>query len=239
MAARRNRIAPYEIMTRTGQDVAENDPVETWGDEPSGTSPMNTVGQWWAATGVGEPWILRLPRGVAVLVGLAILVLIVLGYWVGYSRGLAARPVDELNMVGPDRSHRIPQITTSTGGISAGQTSPPAPATPDLPAVRSDPRVAGLNYLILARYPETDAQKLAEFLATLGVETVLDPVDNGRSVHVVAVDRGFTSLEVRSNSDTLQSYERQMRAHGRAWKRHNNNRGDALETMYLGKYEGP
>ena len=52
---------------------------------------------------------------------------------------------------------------------------------------------------------------------------------------MIAVGQAFTGTQLGSKRQ--HEYDRKMHEHGRAWKKHNRNRGDALESMYYWKFE--
>src|SRR5690606_37360841 len=148
---------------------------------------------WWDA---GVPVVLRLPRGFAVLVGVAILGLVFLAYWVGYSRGAAAERAayeeeqTQLRITGrlPSGVGRVVEVPVEGEGGRVNDGRSDATTRPG----GGDPRRPGFNYLILARFPHEEAGRLARFLAERGVETAVIPSDTAGLSHVVAL-RGFTS----------------------------------------------
>ncbi|MEE9211406.1 MAG: hypothetical protein V3U29_02010 [Phycisphaeraceae bacterium] len=232
MARRRDSPPPYEIMGNLSpaDELADLSAREQEAHEAR-AQPTGPV-TWWSQS--KYPIVLRVPRGYAVLVGLLLAGLMILAYLVGHSRGYSvglqrarAERESEAAMLA-DLPRFIPPMVADTapGGDDAIEyTNPPVSE-----GNGRDPRQVGLNYLIVARYPLDEAQRLARFLASRGVETVLDPIDNGRFYHVVVVNKGIHGNP--SESDEGKAFKRQMQLIGREWKRHNNNRGDALETMY-------
>ncbi|HEX7010776.1 MAG TPA: hypothetical protein VF184_12405, partial [Phycisphaeraceae bacterium] len=201
MLRRRYKVAPYELMGPRSAGGKLGGALPTPSRSSGPAEPGD--GRWWSWSGAGTPLVLRVPRGLAVVVLAAVVGLIVLGYWVGYARGRAAAET-ALAPADPD-AQRYPAPTLTPAGLespseASAQQNPTRPGP--LPSARSDaarqaqagpdPRQPGLNYLILARYPPEAAQRLAEFLEANGIATVQVPVDNGRFVHVVAVDRGFS-----------------------------------------------
>lgn len=104
---------------------------------------------------------------------------------------------------------------------------------------RTDPRVSGLNYLMLVTVRAEDideARRLQEFLRQSGVASILSKSNNGRFVSVMDVSRSFTSDEYRAGQH--QTHLDRMRALGRAWKRHNGNLGSDLSSMTYYKFKG-
>lgn len=230
-------------MRSTSRGGGSNAPVEQPITEPAaaddgGSSPWSVgwAQRWWTQSGAGVPLLMRVPRGIALLAAVGLVGLLVLAYWVGHTRGVTAGRQTAGETVGIPAQRGAPADPFNTRVPAVNDRQPVPSGASGKPAKPADPRVAGHNYLILARYPLEDARRLAEFLREQGVASVLVPVDNGSSFHVIAADEGFTSDEF--GSERKLAYERKMQAIGRAWKRHNNNRGDALETMYFAKYNG-
>jgi hypothetical protein len=124
--------------------------------------------------------------------------------------------------------------TTSAGGTSEG--APSGGATSGGGGATSgggDPRVPGLNYLILARYPADEARRLIDFLAANGVAALGVSADNAGLYFVVAA-RGFDSDQW--NGPEGKQYEAKLRDLGNAWKQHNHNKGDDLHSMYFSRF---
>lgn len=236
MARRRGNRAPYEIMgtvTRGAASAPVDEPEVSYEREyPS----ERRSGIWWGAwQGASVPVILRVPRGFAVLGAFGVLGLIVLAYWVGYSRGSNAAAI------GPDgsqvvlRDDRVPRV----GRVIEMRSSAAGAGTHDASDVAGggavtdgDPRRIGLNYLILARFPRIlhdEAVRLSRFLEEAGVETAVVSSDTGELFHVVGL-RGFTTEEYRAGRH--HGYMDQMRRLGRQWKSHNNGKGSDLSDMW-------
>ena len=244
---------------------ARTPPSQSAPSQPAQPEPDRepTDAAWWSWSGVGVPIILRVPRGVAVAIAGGLLALLVLSYWVGYSRGWSAAEVQaqQQQAGNPDALRGRQAPTPRTGGSSdagnrgaasngagrgsqAGGTSAsagrieldgPAPG-PHRAGSTGDPREAGFNYFVLATYTPEAARRLAEFITRRGVETVLEPVHNRGLVRVWAVNRGFPPDEL--GSAAYQAFEDRLQKIGRAWKDHNDDFGDALESMHPDKYEG-
>lgn len=100
--ARRGKTPPYELMrsaTRPtgGGDAPSPQPAAgasgtDAGDSDAGVGAADSaraaVGGGWAALAV--PMVLRVPRGVAVVIAIGLIGLVVLAYWAGHQRGDAA-----------------------------------------------------------------------------------------------------------------------------------------------------
>lgn len=233
MARRRDGLAPYEIMgaAKADEDAAAPDPVPA-------AMPSSPATAWWDA---GAPVVLRLPRGFAALLAVAVLGLVLLAYWVGHSRGGAATRAEieqaqadaRIGRGIPDAPLRIPVIggaTTEPDGVTTGGgTGPAQPAA-------AGRRVSGLNYLVLASYPPAEAERLASFLRERGVEIGVVPSDTARLAQVVAL-RGFTSEQYRAGEH--RDHEERLRRFGREWQAANGGKGDSLGSMFWERYAGP
>ncbi|MEX2544002.1 MAG: hypothetical protein WD316_02625 [Phycisphaeraceae bacterium] len=240
------------------------------GEEAGSPTPLRGRGStaaWWNWAGVGEPVVLRVPRGVAVAALVAVIGVAGLGYWVGHTRGYGAA---EAAMVA-EQGHVPREAPAEVGSASAGLR--PAGGGPGQPVARpenagqsagagasgagaeasgggggggasggggggrvwlahrdGDPRQAGLNYMVLAYREPEQGERLATFLAGHGLDVLLELRDNQRFVDVVAVGRGYARGQ--RTSDEWQDYEQHLRTLGRAWRQHNDGRGEALEDMY-------
>jgi len=247
--AKKDAIPPFEIMRRppagasgepTPPPLSPAGEGDRTGSVDRGGAPSSGGAPWWV--GSSAPIVLRVPRGLAVLICLALLGLIVLSYFVGYAKGngdLAAKinqaVEDELVLAG--RGLPPPEVRGGTdilgreadGGAGSGGGAGGS-------AESEDPRTAGLNYMVLATLPPDDALPLVRFLRGHGVETILVSVKvrGSEQVQVVAVNKGFAGADL--GSQARWDYEARLKALGRAWKRHNGNRGDALGSMYFDKY---
>ncbi|MFA9477032.1 hypothetical protein ACERK3_01870 [Phycisphaerales bacterium AB-hyl4] len=262
---RRNRSTPFEVMGQATRGVEPaREPVSrapAWSSEGGIGGGLRGLGDrfafasdWWASLGAGSPVVLRVPRGLAVVLVVALVGLLMLSYWVGHSRGTSAGvtaaeeawPVEDSGIrAAPVRRGGNGGAGGATAGVSgAAEVSSGASGEPSAggggqaAAVSGDPREPGRNYFVLAFYPPDAARVLADWLAAEhGVATVLESVQNRRELEVIAVDRGFHREDL--SSEERREYERELRAIGRAWQRHNRGRGDALESMYPKRYNGP
>lgn len=238
MARRKDQLPPFEIMGSAPPRKPWHERARQGGDEPEADAgePAGPVrsegvppGQWWQwLSHAGPPLVLRVPRGLAISVVLGVLGLLVVAYWVGVERGeaKARHALTAPQEPAPSRFDRVPAVTDDAPGGEAQR--PPLDA-----AAAGDPREPGLNYLVLATWNRRDARRLASFLAAQGVATVLEPWNNDR-FRVVAVNRGFPPDAI----DERRAYRNRMLEIGKAWKRHNNGRGTALEDMHFDKFEG-
>lgn len=247
MARRREGMAPYEIMgsTTQGGSAPAAEPAEP---AVARRTLGESVRELWDA---GVPVVVRVPRGFAVLICVGVLGLIVLSYWVGYSRGRSAaeaelaEEVAELEravgraprLAGGRLDLAVPDLATRGAGDEAfsGRSGGIGRAG-DAGGSGASVLRPGLNYLVLARYPRKEAERLSAFLSSRGVETAVVPTDNGEFFHVVGL-RGFTTEEYRSGEQA--AYERMMKQLGRDWKAFNAGRGHNLSDMYWKLYTGP
>jgi hypothetical protein len=177
--------------------------------------------------------VLRVPRGLAAVIVLGLFLLIVLAYWVGSARGSAATRA-ELTERGAVAGAPGPREAPP---ISVSQESPPSAAGTGEPVqrVEQERRRPGLNYLQLQTGGRDEGQRLAEFMADKGVQIQLVETAGGEWV-VFAVDRGYRADEL--NSESCVAYKRKLMDLGRAWKRHNGNRGSDLNTMLFTRFDG-
>ena len=217
------------------------------GVEGSGVSTgWGTRVRHWFDAERGSPLLLRVPRGIAVVVVSGVLGLIVLGYQVGYRMGASATAA-RLAEAGSGTESGVGAGSGSMPGAEAGSAVGSTPgagvdwrhvADPSRGRVftpaQADPRRVGLNYLMVARYPESEARALAEFLAGRGVDVAVIPSDNAELFFVAALP-GYA----RGEGDAMDAMRSRMMALGRAWKQHNQGRGDDLRSMYFDKHEGP
>ncbi len=192
--------------------------------------------------GASEPLLLRVPRGMALCILAGLLGLLILAYWVGHSRGDSAAvkrmtAIYEPNLNGADRAPptrpgatRGPAATDSGASGASGPISPQRPGAPN-----SDPRVAGLNYLVLATSPLEEAQRLQQFMAESKVDVMIG-LGNNKGLHRVIVLKGITPQQY-GDKDFRERILAPMRALGRDWKTFNKGKGDDLSSMFYAKYQ--
>ncbi len=206
------------------------------------TTPGSSGG---ALVVAGEPVFIRLPRGYLVLVALAVLVLIVLAYWVGHSRGHRAgvasmTPADPVEPLLAQENPAPPPDFLAVNPGGSGQGPGPAGASTN-PASRrgaaagagTDPRREGMNYFVLAHYPRSEAQRLSDFLGRGGVETFIAASHNAGLFQVLALE-GFSRDEIKSERRTR--LEQRLRQLGREWKEQHKGAGD-LSDLFLSRYK--
>lgn len=243
-ARRRDNTPPYEIMgNRPSVPQASGRGPRPRSSAGAGISGFfESIADTWRS-GASEPLTLRVPRGMAVAMLAGLLGLLVLAYWVGYSRGDSAadkRVRAEYEPALADDGRAPPERSVTAPGTGPGSrinATNNGPGTASAPVTQSDPRVKGNNYLILALYPEEEARRLKAFLAQRQVEVMVGPRNNKGLCQVIALN-GFTREQVR-DTDAAERFLTKMRALGRDWKAANDNRGDDLASMYYDKYQPP
>lgn len=232
---KRDHTPPYEIMRSRGG--ASGGSASTGGEvEGDSASPAVTEkdsiprppgrAPWWV--GSASPLVLRLPRGVAVLSVVGLLLLIVVAYGVGSIRGAAgAQP----EASGPGMGERI----VSNGFFESPDDDYAGPEV-DVPedALMAEQREPGLNYMQLITSTREDCEKLARFFGARGVAIQLVPVHNKGLWVAYAVKRGYRADEMGSESQ--QRYEQMLKSLGRQYKQSG---GTDLATMIFNRYDGP
>jgi len=196
--------------------------------------------QW--GFGSNAPLMLRVPRGVAVVVVASAVGLLVLSYWVGYAQGVDSGeayvrqqleqqrqasnrlPLDAYNGMAPSEGGKDQSFfATETTDDEVSPTGRGA-ATPDgsdgagsgggAGISGSEARAAGLNYFVLVTWPKLSAQQLADFFRERGVATMLEKTDDTR-FRVWVVSYGFES----PTSQRCKQYKQQLVEEVQAWNR--------------------
>lgn len=184
-------------------------------EHPGGGPPGEAL-PWWRR--VQQPIVLRLPQGAVVLMGVAVVGLIVLAYWVGHQRagregqGLArlatgvpaAGVISETPLVVSEPEVALPE--------PGNQVVPEA--SMELGRTDRDPRQEEYNYFVLAHYPQAEAGRLVEFLVQQGVDAAAFRADGGKLYQVVAL-RGFRKEEL--GGQEYESYKQRLLSLGRQW----------------------
>lgn len=195
------------------------------------------------ATSGGGAVVLRLPRGLAVVLAAVLVLLIVLAYFAGRSQGYTAgqtaerEKLETINRLGARDAGGAAPLgrpgVRSGNAATAGNETSGGGGRVYLPG-DADPRAAGENYPVLARYDLDEARRLADFLADKGVDTLVVSAHNAGLFLVVAV-QGYTGEQFRSQQHL--PFERRLRDLGRQWKIHNGNKGDDLSSLYWALYQ--
>jgi len=238
--ARKDGIPPIEIMRRPPAAPPVDGPADAAAAGRGATSGGGAGGApWWV--GSSAPIVLRVPRGMMVVICLGLVALIVLAYLVGYAKGsgdLQPKINAEVAQELVEMSRGMPPPDVQGSDQVLGRTPDPGSGQ-GASAVPRDPRTVGLNYMVLATLKEEFARPMQAFFREHGVETILVSVTvrGSEQVQVVAVNKGFAGPDLRSEARV--EYESRLKTLGRAWKRHNGNRGHDLGDMYFDKYKDP
>lgn len=223
---KRDYTPPYEIM-RGSSNAPQGDASDSTASSQHATDPPSTPtakAPWWV--GSSSPIVLRLPKGLAVLAVVGLLLLIVVAYSVGSARGAASAK--------PELVQAIGERTGPAGWFEAEDDAYEGPVErPPEKVILDERREPGLWYLRLMTSTPEDCRRLAEFMHSRGVAIQLVMRDNGRSV-AYAIDRGYRTDE--KDSEAAQHYLGWMRQRGREWKLRNGGRGDDLSSMFYAQY---
>lgn len=198
--------APFEVLSRRSR--LSRGPDAPGGPEPPASQPGG-VRSWLdtALLRARQPIVIRAPRGYVLLLGVAVAALVLLAYWVGYSRN----------------PHRAASPAPGPG------TAPSALRPAGHPL-----RGPGQKYLALVAFgpnpgdPDEhrgEALRCARFLHSQGVEVSVEPVDNG-GLELVCL-RGFDPAEI--GSDAYYDEFDRLRHLGRLW--HSQHRGPSDFSM--------
>jgi hypothetical protein len=199
--------------------------------------------------------VIRLPVGYLFLTVGITLILIFLGYIAGFQRG-GADARDKLSeTMGVNEPFATGRVQDPLGAaasapgpglLSSGRDSAPLQGGPDSrPAgirtssqwgpiePKSDPRVKGWTYYILAETTAQGASRLAEFCRSNGLETYVIPANNGRR-KVIA----FPGFQGSALSAEATAIKERIMAVGVKFKRQNKNAGTDLSDAYPSPYAG-
>ncbi len=207
---KKNGPSPFEIMRSNQHQDARRSRTKEGAHAGKGT--MGIRGR------LNEPLIIRLPRGLAMVLGFGMVGLLVLAFIVG--RGYQEKTdAKNANLGG--------SLRDANGVPILGR-----PIEKDLLVVdkeTSDPRKAGFRYILLAHYNKAMALDLQKFLATKGVGTFVKLRYNSRSQ---PSGRCFV-IDLKGLKDTQQVQQRKMilLEYGKEWKQKFHS-GDDLSTMY-------
>lgn len=236
--ASRGGTAP--VPSTGPDDVPEQvDPAEVEVVEPGEVDGEPTE----ATAEAGRGGVASGGTGRAVLCGLALVALVLVAYSVGQSRsgqpggpgggGQAASGAG--GAVTPDMLGRVQPVPVAPDNPpNAHQPVPNVPVTVH-DGQGGDPREKGVNYFILAHYPEKEARKLVQFLSSQGVETVAVRRKNSSRLYQVLALRPFPSGTL--GSPQRSTYQRQLQRLGQTWKQRHKGPTD-LADMYPARYNG-
>ncbi|XAL99253.1 hypothetical protein OT109_16935 [Phycisphaeraceae bacterium D3-23] len=241
--ARRSDIPPYEIMRQRAADkaaAASRPAAPTEPAPPVGAGPS----PWWV--GATVPIVLRVPRGLAALSILGLLLLVILSYWVGSARGRSAaqQQIADANpdasaLAGPRGVGHVSISREQDAGEGPGDASAGDGADSEPQVVQTtfdERRERGLNYFRLVKTSREEGEQIAVFMAQAQIDIQLVLVENDRSCIVYAVERGFRGDEL--NSDARRQHESHLRALGNQWKQLGSGHSN-FGTMIPERYSGP
>ncbi|MFP4144786.1 MAG: hypothetical protein ACLFV3_06545 [Phycisphaeraceae bacterium] len=225
-------MAPYEVMRSQALKRRPSAPAR----EPAASEPTETGEGIWA--GARAPLVLRVPRGMAVLLGLGLLGLIVLAFVVGYEQGQSAAEqatADAGSQSASPRLARAPAVPAGAAGLDASPAE--GSQTPGSAGERAPAWKESESYLCVATHPHEVAERLAEYMRGAGVEVGVIPHDNDRSK--VVCRRGFGDT---SSSEAKRFRARIVNEIGPDWDE--NHRGptdlsDAYWIPYQARWDWP
>lgn len=183
---------------------------------------------------------IRLPMGYVFLAAAGMIVMLVIAYSVGFSRGGAesrAKKADLASFGPPVSTTKSPangnensvanqdSLRANNSGLGVNQPRneaeiPRQPATsqpqqrPVAGAARDeDTRESGLNYIIVEQFDPEEADAVAEFLLARGIDVMVLPTNN-RNLRMVVVREGYRGW---SSNQAGQAMLRKIRDLGRIW----------------------
>lgn len=172
---------------------------------------------------------LRIPLGFLWLLGVGVLVVGVIAYAFGYSRGKSAGFNDGVaQRFGQDTAAATTRavqdpLLKSTTAPAVDTAAPPARAqgstqgTQTASAANGDPRQKGVNYFVIARPADQIAGEMLAFCRAEGLDAHLVSDHNaGRSRKIIVLP-GLASAEARKSPDA-QKLEARIKTVGQRWK---------------------
>ena len=240
--SRKDRIAPFEVM-RLGREQRERPQADDANHQQSDTLNSDDATPPVFEPGHRGPFLLRIPKGYAVLAAVVLLGLLTMVYWVGYSRGDKDRHAKMLDLQASRQEmyNRTAGLQASLNEGSSNVTQPEfntgfngRPSASSSSVYSSKSYVPGFNYFVLVHYPQKEAGELVEFLKGHGVDAAAILVNNSR-FKVVALE-GFLASEL--GSVRVREYKQLLRRLGRLWQDSQRGAGD-LSDMYPERYDGP
>ncbi|MEM1213396.1 MAG: hypothetical protein AAGI68_14000 [Planctomycetota bacterium] len=206
----RREIPPYEIMRRSKPTDAREAVRPRAVRRGFQRRTEGAEGSWLGV--FTAPLDLSVPRWVAGLVALVVLILVVGAYRLGAGSGAE----EATERIEAEREQEMAVVVEEQRRAE-------------------DPRRAGLNYLRLPPMPEGEARQLQAFFGERGVETFAEKLDTSRFL-VWITEHGLTAEEIRQG-ELPDRIRNNMRAIGVLWREHNGG-GDNLGSMYWDKHEG-
>lgn len=195
---------------------------------------------------LGGGRIVRVPIGYAWLAGAGVVMIVILTYVMGYSRGEQAGR-SSLDSAMAERLQADELLRGTTDPLNAplgqgGDARPPTRADRDEAAGESkasaaaggagDPRQPGLNYFTLMHAKKAGAERFIDFCRERGLDAHAVPVNNGRSFQVIVLP-GHAGSE--RSSEAVKRLEQQITRVSSQW------REQTREVLrpYPAKYAGP
>lgn len=185
---------------------------------PALSPATRSVGAW-----MTRPVMLRLPVMSLVVFGLILVGLIAAAVSIGYQTGQKVTEETEQSydkaiqsLAAVKDQPAKPLIPGTVTGVDPSVALPPAKAETANGTI-GDPRQGGLNYYRLTVLPAASKPELlraVEFLKRNGFDATLIPVNNGRSLKLVAL-KGFAKP---LSDPAAKRYESDLKALGRKWK---------------------
>jgi len=219
-------MLPYEVMSRT--KASSNALGSTTSNKPDAEPNalmIASAGIAWSAR-LHQPIVLRLPRGLAILISIMLLALLLLSYWVGHQRGTDAAEIARrteqaaeqavFHRTAADDSAVAVRKTNVAVGSGAGDLGNSETIMIEIHEPGSDPRQKGLNYFVLAHDTRPGAVALLAFLWRHGVDAAAFRKDNSGFYSVVALDYGFSRSELLG--EVRQEYEQKLDRLGLEWE---------------------
>jgi hypothetical protein len=169
---------------------------------------------------------IRVPMGFVWLIGVGVLVLGVIAYQFGFSRGKAAG-FDEgvRQQLGQETARSTTRAVQDPLAPTTPQAAPPQPVTPVVTAsapldpapAGGDPRRKGAWYFrIVTGATQAGGEALVAFCRENGLDARMVSDDNGKSRKIVVLP-GLAGPEARKTSDG-QALEAKIKSVGQRWK---------------------
>lgn len=194
---------------------------------------------------------LRIPVGYVFLVIPAVLIIVVIAYMFGFTRGDTGtdEPViptpgfavnDPLARPLLNEAGKPPANTTRPSGGNATSTTPKTAAllsidVSKLGPIESDPRQRGLNYHVLATTHHEGAMRLATFCRQHGLAAYVVPARGKPSLRQVILLPGFDREALKS--EVADQFKRMILDVGQKWDKQEPG-SDDLSSFILQRYDG-
>lgn len=197
----------------------------------------------------GTPTTLRIPRGYLFIAGAGVLAAMFLAYSIGFQSGKKRQDRLEAHRLAVQTARRTdsptrdpllepvvkvnPYLAPTTKHADADPASTPA-LRAGRGATSGDPRVPGLNYFVVAYYPEGLAGRAAAFLRAHGVDAAVVSADTSPGKFYVISLTGFPASQV--GSPAYAEHRSALMRLGRLWKRENGGPDD-FSSIWAQKYQ--